>query len=146
MSKNSIKKTTIEKNRKRRLCHFSVITQAEELIRNNNNISRFLYTYISCEVSCKQIISVISNRNRDDIKMDMRVIKRSLKHYGVTMNDSVINQIFGSEDKRGKKTCRKLRNELVHRMSKNDIIEINDRIDTLMFTMDAFIKAIRSVA
>lgn len=124
---------------------FSSISDAEKLVNETDSkIAKFLYQYISCEITCKKIISLVDHIPIKDTRMDVRIINRCLRIYGLTFSNEIINSIFSSHDKLGQRSCKVLRNRLVHGLEKKVLTEINDRYDRLNENMDIYLYAIKN--
>ena len=106
-------------------------------------VSNFLYKFISCEVACKQIIECVDGIEQKETKLNVNVIKRCFKSYGIMIDDNVLYKIFSAEDSKGHRSCKKLRDNVVHGLKKSAIEEIKNRYDELIQTMNIFIKQLR---
>lgn len=73
-----------------------------------------------------------------DVKMDSREIKDALNHYGVVLEDRVRNQLFSSNSK----SAKKIRDSLVHSMTKNNLEIMNKQYTQMMDNMKVFLYAV----
>lgn len=135
-----MKKTEVRK----RVTAFSVISDADKLIKENEYlVSNFLYKFISCEVACKQIIECIDGIEQKETKLNVNVIKKCVKSYGIIFDDNMLYEIFSAEDSKGHRSCKKLRDNVVHGLKKSAIEEIKNRYDELFRAMNMFIKQLK---
>ena len=75
-----------------------------------------------------------------DIKLNMNSIIPCMYFYNFNFDNGILNKIFGSNAKRGQKSCKKLRDGIVHYFSANDGYELNKRFDELIDYMDKFLR------
>ncbi len=79
----------------------------------------------------------------EDSSLNVEVVKRSLKHFGVLVDERRVDGLLASpKAKRGQKTARVLRNGLVHRWDASDAAEAVERFDELVTAMMALVDAI----
>ena len=79
----------------------------------------------------------------EDSSLNVEVVKRSLKHFGVLADERRVDALLGSSKaKRGQKTARTLRNGLVHRWDVGDAKEAVDRFERLVTAITALVDAI----
>lgn len=79
----------------------------------------------------------------EDSSLNVDVVKRSLKHFGVLVDERRVDSVLASpKAKRGQKTARVLRNGLVHRWDVNAANEVIHRFDELTTAMTALVDAI----
>ena len=109
----------------------------------------FLEKYMICETVCKQILIAYKKGtgkefNPDDIKLHMQEITAAMKYSAYPFSSDTLKAIFGSEKKRNSKSCKKLRNGIVHSMDVNDITEVSERYQELTLAMDTFLHTIHN--
>jgi hypothetical protein len=69
----------------------------------------------------------------EDSSLNIEVVKRSLKHFGVLVDERRVDGLLASpKAKRGQKTARVLRNGLVHRWDVSNAEEAVERFDELV--------------
>lgn len=74
----------------------------------------------------------------------MRQVPDALKFAGYSFEKELLNEIFGSKSTKGKRrTVKKLRDSITHKMKEKDIKELIEREDELFGYMDAFLAKIR---
>lgn len=128
-----------------RIKGISVIEVATKLAQESNlNHSKFLFKYVSCEVSCKRIIRCVDGTEIKDIKMDVRKIKRCFKSYGIQIDSNLLNILFSANSTKGSKSCKVLRDSLVHELSKGTLEEIESRFTFLDNHMDKYLKIFKN--
>lgn len=78
-----------------------------------------------------------------DGSLNVVVVKRSLKHFGVLVGERRVDAVFASpKARRGSKTARLLRNGLVHRWDAGDADEVIKRFEELELAMSGLVEAI----
>ena len=116
---------------------------------NRRMKNEFLERFMLCELACKKIITGYNEHKHRavverDIKLQLPTIQAALKYAGYPRYQGRVEQVFGSGDKRGSKTCKKLRDGIVHSMSAGDIREVASRYRELMEDMGSFLALIRT--
>jgi superfamily II DNA or RNA helicase len=107
----------------------------------------FLSKFTLCEISCKSVIEhykKIQNYNVDSksIKLDMRTIPNAFDKFQYNIERHILTIIFSSENNRGKKSAKKLRDGIIHALSEDDIKEVIDRKEYSFKNMDLFLELI----
>lgn len=105
----------------------------------------FLEKFMLCEAACKEILSAYFKEkgksiNNSSIKLDMVSIPSAMKKAGYPLSKALLTGIFGASRTRGKKSAKKLRDGIVHSLSKEDINEVIDRRMQLHKMMDEFLS------
>jgi hypothetical protein len=78
-----------------------------------------------------------------DGSLNVDVVKRSLKHFGVLVDERRVDGLLASpKAKRGQKTARVLRNGLVHRWDVGDADEVIKRFEEIEVAMSGLVEAI----
>jgi len=127
-----------------RISGFSAINVSEKLINDCNcNISKFLYKYICCEITCKQIISAVDDLQTKNIKMHLTTIKKCMKIYGVVIDEKILSSLFSASSKKNERSCKVLRDSLVHGLPRSVIEEISARYLKLNEQMDMYLRHIK---
>lgn len=104
----------------------------------------FIKKFILCEIACKYIVESYKHHKKElkqgqYITLDMRYIPSAITLYQYEIHKHVLSQVFSSANKRGKKSCKKLRDGM-HAMSEYDIDEVCDREQELHRSMDEFLS------
>ena len=120
---------------------------SNETIRNTKN--EFLEKFMICETACKAIISDYNKGTAKkvadrDIKLHMAVIEAAVKYAGYSIAKETLAAVFGSSEKRNAKSCKKLRDGIVHSMSAEDIQEVVNRCPLLFSEMQVFLDCIHN--
>lgn len=110
--------------------NFSVFLLAEEIIKDHPKALVFLVRYMALEVAVRQIWIKTGNVE-SDFEVSVSKVKSCLKAYGVTLDSKLITRVFSANNIRGSKSCKKLRDEMVHSLLKPGIYEIESRYDVL---------------
>lgn len=84
----------------------------------------------------------IDNVKIRDIKMDVRAVIRCFKKYGIIFDREDLKCIFGSESRKGQKSCKVLRNEVLHSLKKSACCEIVKRDKSLNDLMGRCLRII----
>ena len=139
----------IKQNRKARAS--SRITQVLSILDNGtsrNHVFSFLEKYILCEIAAKELVVGYKNDLNDpieykDVKMDLRILKGAFNHYGLGIPADVTKRLFCSNNEKGKRSAKKLRDSIVHSITKQNITEVDNRFNQLIADMDMFLEAVR---
>lgn len=105
------------------------------------HLQTFLTGYVLCEMACKELI--VGHKNEigqhidyKDVKMDLRVLKPALNHYGINISEEARNRLFSSDPK----SAKKIRDSLVHGISKKSIDMLNRKYQQIMHDMLEFMN------
>lgn len=128
------------------------IGKIEELLSNGATRStknEFLEKFMICETACKAIISDYNQGKKKktadrDIKLQIQIIEAAIKYAGYSIKKETLTAIFGSTEKRNEKSCKKLRDGIVHSMSAEDIQEVVNRHTLLLSEMQIFLDCIHN--
>lgn len=124
--------------------------QIEALLSNPTikaNKDSFLEKYMKCELACKLIIIEYKADKKEtvsyeSVKMQYQVIVAACHHVGLSIADDALRRLFSASDQRGHCSAKKLRDAIVHKLSINDIKEVDSRFIALDSDMDAFLSSI----
>ena len=113
----------------------------------SEKIRAFLEKYKSCEIVYK-VILIDHQQNKtgkrpERMQVKMTQVPFALDYAGYDFDKALLSQIFGSEEKIGRRTAKKLRDSLTHSMNQNAIDELIDREEELHGYMDQFLEKIR---
>ena len=118
------------------------IKELKKILRLNPNFSvqgklgDFFDYYLLCEVTARKLIYYKKKKNNTILYISS--IISAMKHFFPNNYKSVpVNEIFasGSNTHRNNKTCRQLRNNYIHTLSKEDKTEIENRNSDLKSNM-----------
>ena len=104
---------------------------------NREKFYPFLISYFICDtVGRKLVISI------DIEQSELRLIdiKKAIKHYGLSIEDNVLKAIFSKDKILNKRSCKFLRNQLIHNLSKSAADEIVRRNSELLNYMNDFLE------
>jgi hypothetical protein len=115
-----------------------------------NTAESFLLQYVFLEALLRLVGRYYRQRStaqkklaNEDGSLNVVVVNRSLKHFGVRVDQQRIDGLLSSgKTKRGQKTARVLRNGLVHRWDAKDAGEVIQRFEELTTGMKAVVNAI----
>ena len=108
------------------------------------HLQQFLMNYFLCEMACKELIVGWSKNRKGqelkyaDIKMNLRVLNYALDFFGVKITKEVRRRLFSANSM----SAKKIRDSLVHGISKKNIEKLNAQYTQIMVDMELFINAI----
>ena len=107
----------------------------------------FIDKFTICDVTCKAYVEKYKEVKKtaedgSEIKLvlDMRTIPHAFSFFNFEIPRHVLTPVFGANKGKGQKTCKKLRDGIVHAMNSSDLQEMHDRYDQLMALMDSFLS------
>lgn len=124
-----------------------------ENIMNDANTIADIDAFKNKFLICEKVYKVLLKQHlkeRDKLpsnkvmKITMSQVKPVLRNVGYDFDEKILNKLFGSEERSGKKSVKKMRDRLTHNMNKNDINEFKERKDELNGYMDYFIEKVRN--
>jgi hypothetical protein len=98
---------------------------------------KFLLQFVSFEAAVRLVGHYYLARNNQKRKptshepLNIEVVRRSLKHFGVQISDALLDNLLASKTKRDHKSARDLRNGLVHHWRIEDVKEVETRFENL---------------
>jgi hypothetical protein len=113
-------------------------------------LANFVIHYICCEALGKLLIG--SGRNTPPheifqiggIKIDLRSLTPAVHRLGIPVSDAILNGIFlADQQTAGERSCRVLRNAVLHELRGDHVAEVNFRITELIKPMEDFIQGVR---
>lgn len=107
----------------------------------------FLDKFIVCEVICKTIIEYYHKETTGKApsgytKLNMNTIVAAMNYFSLAIPQYVLSGVFGGTGqykKRGTKSAKKLRDGIMHAASREDVLEVCERIFYLNDLMDEFL-------
>ncbi len=105
-------------------------------------VGEFISLYIQTEVMARKIQNYyrIDKSKTDLDKIQIQVLKASLKHFSLSFNEPDVNLIFkGGEGLVGEKSARQLRNGYLHSLSPSDKDEIINKAPRYIAIMKKFL-------
>ena len=106
----------------------------------------FIDKFTVCDVTCKAYIENYkklkkTNDDGSEIKLvlDMRIIPKALEIFDVHIERHILTNVFGAGKKKGYRSCKKIRDGIVHAMKQSELEELHERYVDLMNYMDAFL-------
>lgn len=117
----------------------------------DNLAESFLLRYVFVEALCRQVGKYYRERagarkktlakSNEAIHLD--VVGRSFAHFGIHVRSERLAELLdSSQEKRGSKSARNLRNGIVHRWDEMDVAEASERFSSLCIAIDAVVDAI----
>ena len=106
---------------------------------------KFMEKYMLCEAACREILYAYNKdrkrMKKEDIQLNMQTIPSVMNKAGYQFDKELLTAIFGSSNKRGEKSAKKLRNGIAHSFCVEDMDEAFNRRVQLHQEMDKFLKA-----
>ena len=131
----------------------TIVAAANAFLEDGNNREKkeaFIDKFSECEVYCRSILVPYYKENYPEIKedqigLDRKEIKVAFEERGITFDDAkLLTRLFGADDKAGSRSCRILRNKILHEMMLSSIREVCTRSDELMSDMNSFIEQVEA--
>ena len=115
-------------------------------------VADFLLKYVSLEAMYKKMLTAY--KEKDGIKLtqkekriqgvDVNQVKKVLAEFQVSVDDALVERIFGSNDRNYMEcSVKKLRDRLVHNVNENVIRVILERYDTIIEDLNTFAELLR---
>lgn len=112
----------------------------------NKMINDFKEKFMICEIVYKVILDDHqfnkTGAHPERMHITMRQVPHALNYAGYDFEKNLLTKLFGSENKIGKRSVKKLRDLLTHDLNPKVIDELTSRYDELNGYMDSFIKKI----
>lgn len=111
-------------------------------------IAAFLLKYVSVEAFYKKLLIAEKERNgqkltaanRKNLHVTVSDVKRVLTLFGISVDEALIDRVFGSNDKNYMEcSVKKLRDRLVHNVNNNVLRCILERYDDINKDLDHFL-------
>jgi hypothetical protein len=116
-------------------------------------VSRFVFSYSCCEalalllVGSREPVPVPPHKLFEPgVNVVLRKTKSAVKRLHLRVSDRRLNLLFQAKARTGHRSCRMLRNGVLHGLRRDFILEVRHRHVALNREMGRFIEAIRSVA
>ena len=128
---------------KKELHRLKGITDDEETIRMVEN---FKTKFTNCEILYKVILQEHQFRKTgerpDRMQITMTQVPHALNFAGYDFDKNLLDNLFGSEARIGRRSVKKLRDALTHSLAANAVRELTDRQQELHGYMDEFLHKI----
>lgn len=127
------------------------LLRLEEIFENEDikaEIDDFKDEFSKCEIVYKVILSEHqykkTEKRSERLKIDMRQVEHALKFAGYNFERTLLNNLFGSEERRGRMSVKKLRDSLNHSIPPASLEELQTRKEELYGYMNVFLETIRN--
>lgn len=127
------------------------LQRVEALLSDNNvkeTIDVFKTRFSICEIVYKVILEKHQENkgvyNTDRLQISMTQVPYALDFAGYDFDRELLDRLFGSEKRKGRRSVKKLRDLLTHKLSDDAAKELVDRKDEIFKYMDTFIDKIRN--
>lgn len=111
-------------------------------------IEAFKSKFTTCEIVYKVVLKTHQMRTKgecpDVLKIHLTQVKNALNFAGYDFDYTLLNNIFGSEEKVGVRSAKKIRDALTHKMPQSAVDELISRWKELNSYMDSFLQKIES--
>lgn len=111
-------------------------------------INEFNNRFEVCEIVYKVILGSYqyakTGQRQNRLLISMKQVPHALNYAGYDFDRDLLSHLFGSEEKVGIRTVKKLRDSLTHSANQNAINELIEREEELFGYMDHFLSKIRS--
>ena len=107
------------------------------------HLQSFLTEYFLCEMACKEMLvgykeSINDPIKYEEAKMDMRVLNPAFVLYGIEIDKETRNRLFSANTK----SAKKIRDSLVHCISKAILDILISQYEQLMGDMKLFLDSV----
>jgi len=124
-----------------------------EMDKNENKmiVQEFITKFVKCETVYKTLLRDLNSYNGKvvadkDLKINVNTVEATLRFVGIGFKHNDVNAVFGGSGvyaKEGTRSCKKLRDAVMHDGNKKAIEEIVNRKDELEPLMDSFLENFR---
>ena len=119
-------------------------------IFDNKEVKQMLDDFKDKFTHCESVYKVILKEHQSNktgtqntfLKIDMRQVPYALDYAGYTFEKDFLEKLFGSETRVGKRSVKKLRDALTHKIGNSALNELQERYDELNELMDQFLNTI----
>jgi prephenate dehydrogenase len=140
---NTKEKLDLRNKAKEELHRLQAIAENKEM---KQMIDNFKEKFTMCEIVYKVILEDHQHNKTGSqgtfLKIDMRQVPYALDYAGYTFEKDFLEKLFGSETRVGKRSVKKLRDALTHKLPKSALNELQERYDELNELMDQFLNTI----
>ena len=125
---------------------FNRVSSMRNILREDNNgvkIRKFLEKYFECELACREVIKdykIDKKETEKEIRIIVKAVDAALRHIGINAREALLNNLFSANKTRGQCSAKKLRDAIVHDLSKEDVREVSRRFRELESYMDEFLR------
>lgn len=109
--------------------------------------NRYKEKFGVCEIVYKVVLTdhqQAKGNSTDRLTVTMRQVPYALNYAGYDFDKSFLDKLFGSNEKSGTMSAKKLRDALTHSMNEDALQELKDRESELFADMDSFLEKIRT--
>lgn len=115
---------------------------------NQERINRFKERFSICEIVYKVVLSEYqfnkTGKRPERMRVDMNQAPYALSFAGYVFNRELLTKLFGSEERVGRRSVKKLRDALTHSLKHSAVEELKDREEELHGYMNAFLEVIKT--
>jgi hypothetical protein len=114
-------------------------------------LASFLLHYVCCEALGKLLIGSAKNilpheifQRSSTVNIDLRSLGPAVRRLAIPISDGALHIVFqGDMETAGQRSCRVLRNRVIHELQSDHVAEVNHRLPELTKHMADFIEGVR---
>lgn len=143
-SLSSEEKLALREKAKSELKRLEVVYAEDE---TKEKIHTFKEKFGICEIVYKVVLDAHqfnkTGKHPERMKVDMTQVPYALAYAGYDFDRNLLTQLFGAEEKIGRRSVKKLRDALTHNLNQRAVDELVDREEELHGYMNLFLEKIR---
>lgn len=106
-------------------------------------VGDFLVEYALCESTYKNMyLSLHPEENERHLFVRMNQVRSTVTRFNISIEDDVLESVFGSCEVSGERSAKKLRDCIVHKLSPSAIDELIARAEIINANMKTFLLAV----
>ena len=139
-------RTFISQNLKKRL--IKKLQKLEEYIsayqENKDILISFIEKYIECEICYKALLLAYRTEKKQDIKesslkINLTEVKKIMVYFNYNIDENTLKYLFSSNEKKNEMSAKKIRDNILHKLSEKAISEVIERFNELDNYMNKFL-------
>lgn len=119
-----------------------------EAIRKDNGtfalVTSFLAKFVICETTYKVLLKEWKHMEERELRLILNQVKPVMEFAGYPYDGNRMKKLFGSENKAGERSVKKIRDALMHNMNGSALEELKKRRDEIFKYMDWFLNMVRN--
>ena len=111
---------------------------------NKDILVSFIEKYIECEICYKALLLAYRTEKKQDIKesslkINLADAKKIMVHFNYNIDENTLKCLFSSNEKKNEMSAKKIRDNILHKLSEKAISEVIERFDELADYMNQFL-------
>ena len=103
---------------------------------NKDILVSFIEKYIECEICYKALLLAYRTEKKQDIKesslkINLADAKKIMVHFNYNIDENTLKCLFSSNEKKNEMSAKKIRDNILHKLSEKAISEVIERFDEL---------------